>query len=315
MRLIRTSTLTAAALIAAGSLAVAAVPARASAPVPSDPYAQGHVGFCNSHGQQITHGSVYDKPFVWRAVSTAAAPQPFNGKGRKATLYAFQPRPGIDAAQWSGDTLTAASVYTNASVPMAQATSRDLALSDFLNDYPAMAGHYIELRVLYSSVDTGYSTNYAASFIDVTGTTWHSVTNVRVNCTAGRAVSPESALPKWNKQGRGRPQLLSPVAAKSVGAPIGRAANIAARAAALGASTSTPSSQPSSGASSQASGSGTTSPGPDTTSGAASQDNASSSGGGSDAGAIAGVIVAVVLVGVGGAYLWRRRSAASGPRT
>jgi hypothetical protein len=297
-------------LIAIGpSVGLAAVPASAVTS-PADNYAQGYVGLCNKQGQNITSGSVYDKPFVWRAVGSVAAPTPFNSSSRKATLYAFQPRPGVDASEWSGTNLTAATHYTNPSVPMAQATHRDLGLSDYLNDYPPEVSGVVELRLFYSAADTGFSTSYAASFIQVHGTSWTLIKGGTVNCTAGRATSPETQLPKYDKAGQQPPQLLSVVAAKSVGAPTSRSANLAARDAALHDPGPTPSTSatPSVGSdhpSSSSTGAAGSAAGP-------GGEAVVGGSGGSSAGLIAiGIAVAIVIVG-GGLFWWKRGTRPSG---
>lgn len=298
------------AAVLACLVVLVSAPLAHAAGVPSDQYAQGYVGLCNKQGQNITSGSVYDKPFVWRAVSSVAAPVPFNGSGRKAILYAYQPRPGVDASEWSGDEMTTTTHYTNRAVPMAQANRRDFALSDFLNEYPPEVNGIVELRIYYSSVDVGFSTNYAASFIQVHGTSWTLVKGGNVNCKAGKAFSSEAKIPRWNKAGLQPPQLLSPLAAKSVGAPLSRAANVAARSAALASPAVDTSSSP--GASPQASASASDS-GSSGGSSAAPSDSSNQaadvSSGGSNAGAVAAVSIAVLLAAGGGLLWWRRAHA------
>ena len=61
----------------------------------TDPDAVGSIGLCNQAGQQITSGSITTRPFAWRAVSTQAAPAPYNNAGRTATLVAYQPQQAL----------------------------------------------------------------------------------------------------------------------------------------------------------------------------------------------------------------------------
>jgi len=299
-------------LFAAAALTgLAATSARAVTP-PADQYAQGYVGLCNKAGQNITSGSVYNKPFVWRAVGSQAAPAPFNSSSRRATLYAFQPRPDVDASQWTGTPMTAASHYTNAAVPMSEATHRDFALSDYLNDYPPEVNGIVELRMLYSSSDTGYSTGYAASFIQIHGTTWTLIKGGRVNCNAGTARSSEAGLLKYDRAGKQPPQLLSVVAAKAVGAPTSRAANLAARDAALHGTSPSPSGAANpSGGSSQSGGSSAGGGSDGGTSAAA--DSGSSSSGGPSPGLIAGIVIAVILAAGAGIW-WQQARRSAGQR-
>jgi hypothetical protein len=212
----------AAASIAVGVVIAVPVAASASSGLPyTDPYSHGYVGLCDKNGNNITQGSVYDKPFVWRAVSSVAAPSSFAGIGRKATLWAAQPRKGIDAGHWSGQALTASTDYTNPSVPMAQATDRDYALSDFINAFPPQWNRLLELRIYFSAPGVGGDqATYAAADIRVSGTKWALVSGGKVDCTAGSAVSPEVALPSSNPAGLQPAQPLSAVAAEAVGAAL-----------------------------------------------------------------------------------------------
>jgi hypothetical protein len=204
----------------AAAVGLPAVHAGAATPSPPDDiYAHGYVGLCDARGHNVDHGSVYDKPFVVRAVSSVAAPQEYQVRGHKATLYAYTPRSGADASNWSGDELTATSDYTNVKAPMAQAVRRDFALSDYLNEFPPMQAGYVELRLYFSapnlSVDTA---TYPAAMIQVTGTSWRLVKGGRVNCNAGSATTPEQSLPASNKSGLQPPQRLNTYAQRAVSA-------------------------------------------------------------------------------------------------
>ena len=106
---------------AAAAVVLPSTAALAKSAVPyTDSRSTGSIALCNAAGQDITHGSVYDKPFAYRVVSSVPAPIQYRGTGRRATLYAFQPREGVDPSQWNGDSLTATSTYTNPLVPMAE---------------------------------------------------------------------------------------------------------------------------------------------------------------------------------------------------
>lgn len=265
-----------AALAAGLVIAVPAGVASAASKLPyTDPYAHGYVGFCDKNGNNVTQGSVYDKPFVWRAVSSVAAPAAFAGVGRKATLWASQPRKGIDAGHWSGQALTASTDYTNASVPMVQATNRDYALSDFINAFPPQWNRLLEVRIYFSAPEEGGDqSTYAAADIVVSGTTWRVVSGGKVDCNAGSAVSPEGALPSSNPAGLQPAEPLSAVAAEAVGAPIPNGASAPSDSSAA----------------------------PPTVASA----SASSSGGGSGRTVLI-VVIVVVVVGAAGIGFWLRR--------
>jgi hypothetical protein len=240
----------------------------------TDQYAHGSIGLCDEAGNNITHGSVYDKPFAWRAISSVSAPPALSGPGRKATFYAYQPRKGIDPANWSGQQLGAASAYSSTTVPVAQQTARDPALSDYLNNYPPQWDKLVELRIYFGALNTPVSTSaYPAADIRITGTTWTLLNGAKVDCNAGGTViSAEAAIPASNSVGLQSPQPLSELAAKAVGAPP-----------------PPPSGPPSAGAVALA--------------GSQSSDAAAK---GSDATLVAVIAVLAIVVVVVGGWFWRR---------
>ncbi len=185
------------AVIAVILLAASSVTGLASAAttVPyTDPDVAGSIGLCSPAGQ-ITSGSVDTVPFVWRAVSTQPSSAPYNNAGRRATLVVTQPLQNIPAGDWSGETLTAASSYTNPDSPMAAATDRDLSLEDAIDSYPPTWDGFLQLRIYLSTANAApYTSKYPALDIQVTGNTWHAVGGATVNCAAGTAESMETVL-------------------------------------------------------------------------------------------------------------------------
>jgi hypothetical protein len=160
-----------------------------------DAAATGAIGLCDRSGQQITSGSTTAKPFVWRAVGATAATAPYNGTGRAATLYVYQPRSGIDPTEWSGHQLTAASNYTNVAHPMAAATNADTDLQDFLSGYPARDSGFVQLR-LYLGVagQPDQTDKYDALNLKVSGSTWHVVGGTKLSCSSGTSTSFETEV-------------------------------------------------------------------------------------------------------------------------
>ena len=195
---------------------VFAWPAVGAASVPYNDYAvTGSVGLCDPAGRPVTHGNVNDKPFVSRAVSSTPAVAPFDGRGRKATLLAYQPRPGANPNQWSGDTLTSSSSYTNPRHPMAQATVLDFRLKDFLREFAPMWHGLIQLRIYLGAPGQGtFSDSYPATDIRVTGDTWAVVHGANVVCTDGSATASEIVPPTVKKPG-----TTSPSRAPKLGHP------------------------------------------------------------------------------------------------
>lgn len=176
--------------------AVALPPTAHADTVPySDSNAVGTIGLCDKTGALVMRGNIHDHPFVVTTVSSEAAPPPYNGKGGKATLLAYQPREGVVPGRWSGDTLTGASEYTNKAHPMAAATFRDFSLADFLDAFPARWDGMIQLRMYLGAPDTPVlNLPYPTTDIKVSGDTWTVVRGGTGDCSVGKAVSNEVAV-------------------------------------------------------------------------------------------------------------------------
>lgn len=164
----------------------------------TDPSSVGSLTLCGKDGSPLTTGNVNDRPFAWRAVAGTAAPAPYNAAGRTATLFAYQPREGVDPGQWSGDMLTASAKYSNADRPMAQATRADISLADFLDGYPAQWDGLVQLRIYLGAPNTPTLTSsYTSADIKVDGDQWQLVQGgtSAADCTSGNAISLEALLP------------------------------------------------------------------------------------------------------------------------
>jgi hypothetical protein len=180
---------------AALALTAGQAPALASSRPFADPYVIGGIGFCTAAGHEFYSGGIYDKPFAPIAVATAKASGDYSRPGRKAVLYAFQPRQYLDPSFWEGNPLSADSSYSNPNVPMVQSTIIDPSLAVFLAEYPPTWNGYVEMRVFDGHIGAGYdTTNYAATILQVRGTTWTALNAPKVNCRSGHAVSAESLL-------------------------------------------------------------------------------------------------------------------------
>jgi hypothetical protein len=181
--------LAAAALVVLSFTVLAAVPASAANPVPyTDFAAKGSVGLCDKTGNAVTSGKITDKPFVWFAVSSMAAPNGYGGTGRKATLVIYQPRPNTYPPQWSGDSMTSSSPYTNPRYPMAAASAEDFSLLDYINEFPPQLNGLLQLRIYYGAPQKStWTETYAATDIKVTGSTWRVVRGASVPCRKGSA--------------------------------------------------------------------------------------------------------------------------------
>lgn len=184
------------AVLAAALTAATACSSASGSTVPfRDSLAAGGLGLCDRAGKALTHGSTATAPFVYRAVSNLAAPAQYAVAGRTATLFAFQPREGVDPGYWSGGELSSASQYTNPAHPMVQLTQGDLPLSNFLSIYPARWDGIVQLRIYLGAPNQPPQTRpYAATDLRIDGTTWTVVHSVDVHCDAGQARSLETAL-------------------------------------------------------------------------------------------------------------------------
>ena len=128
-------------------------------------------------------------------MSTTAATGAYAGATRTAILYAYQPIKGLAPEDWSGAQLTASSRYTNPANPMAAATGGDNSLTIFMHDFAPQWDGFLQLRLyLGAANEQPYEVRYPTLDIQVTGTTWHAVDSVPVNCNSGTSESIESIL-------------------------------------------------------------------------------------------------------------------------
>ena len=172
----------------------------------SDPNQAGLLTLCNTSDQPITHGSLSAVPFVWRVVSDVPTPSAYRVKGVTATLFTFQPRPYTPAGAWSGEPLTAASLYTNFAHPMVQETPIDEPLTQMTNAFPPIWDHLIELRLYLGAPDRQPDVmHYAAADLQISGNTWTVVEGGTSGCTSGTAVSREALLGMPGASGTPRP--------------------------------------------------------------------------------------------------------------
>jgi hypothetical protein len=173
----------------AGAVATESVPFR-------DPAATGTITLCDTLGHVATHGNIHVKPFIWRAVGSTRPPAGYDGKGRIAALYGYQPIKDVAPGQWNGEFLTAGGQYTSRSRPMAPATPVDPSLADLMDNYPPKWDGLIQLRLFVGAPRQPTLTSpYDAATLKITGTTWTLLDGGRDGCGSGTARSVEMALP------------------------------------------------------------------------------------------------------------------------
>jgi hypothetical protein len=200
----------------------------------TDPNQAGLLTLCNEKDQPITHGSLSAVPFVWRAVSGMPTPSAYRVKGVTATLFAYQPRPYTPAGAWSGEALTASSLYKNLAHPMVQETPIDQPLTQMTNSFPPIWDHLIELRVYLGAPGSQPDVRqYAAADLVIKGSTWRMVEGGTSGCTSGTAVSRETLVGLSGASGTPAP---GPAAgSQSSAAPASPAGSSSRPAAAAGA--------------------------------------------------------------------------------
>jgi hypothetical protein len=217
-----------------------AVPAAAASGVTyTDTSAVGTITLCGPNGQQITSGPLATKPFAWRAVDSTAAPKDY-GRGGTATLFGYQPRPGVAPGDWSGEQLTASAKYSNPAHPMAAATTIDESLANFVGDYPPPPSGQIQLRIYLGAPDLApYTFTYDAAYLQISNGSWRQLDPGPANCSTGRALSIESAaLPKKDFKVKPTSGATQQPNTNGSGAPNPAASNQSAGASAVSASQS-----------------------------------------------------------------------------
>lgn len=178
------TTLTFAAMIALAS------PAMAADPPYTDPAATGGITLCDAKGGIKTSGSLTD-PLAATVVGASPATAPYDGEGRAAGLFAYQPRKGVEPGEWSGQGLTALSRYTNAEHPMAEILPADYTVGDFVQAFAPQWDGMIQLRMYLRVPNQPVgSTSYSATSLKVSGDSWQQVgASAGGICKAGKATS------------------------------------------------------------------------------------------------------------------------------
>jgi hypothetical protein len=159
------------ALVALGVYVWHARTATPSAPY-ADPAAAGRLTICSAGGAEVTKGSL-DEPLGAFVVGGVAAVGGYADTGRQAALFAYQPRPGVDAAEWSGVVLNAPGTYPDPARPRAATGSDSITIGQFVKGYPALDKGWVQLRLVLSAPgQPEQSTSYAAGDLHVHGSTW-----------------------------------------------------------------------------------------------------------------------------------------------
>jgi len=185
----------------------------------TDAQATGYLTLDGQDGKPVKSGAITDKPFVYQAVGSNPAAAPYAKTGHKATLMAFQPRPGVAPGQWSGDTLTASTTFPDLRHPAAHGTAQDFALKDFLDEFPAKWDGMVELRLYLTAPGVpAQTTGYASTDIKVTGKYWV-VVGGGPGAGAGGANIPGKVSPAAAAALAGKPAPSTPATSTASAAP------------------------------------------------------------------------------------------------
>jgi hypothetical protein len=271
-----------------------------------DPSAVGSITLCDTTGHALTSGRTDFAPFAWRAVGSLAAKAPYNGTGRTATLYAYQPIQNVDPANWFGQNLTGSARYTDPGHPMVASTPADPTLASYLVAYPTKWGGLVQLRMFVGAPNNPtYFSTYNAATIKVTGDTWTMIQGGGGSCAAGTAVSDEMILPSVAS-------MPTPHSYPSVAVPTGQSQS------ASSSQGSTSKSAKASGASGhstsarQSAASSADSANPSVDGSPASNEAGSSGSSGMPLGLVVGIALVLLIVGGGGTWFWWRRRTVTG---
>lgn len=168
-------------VLAAGIAAVAWHDRTPAVPY-TDPAAVARLTLCDD-GRQVTKGGTADMPFV-TAVVGGQQPSGAYATRTTATLYAYQPRAGLDPSEWSGLQLGATQPVA-APAPGVRVAAADTTLAQFVDAYPALDGGWVQLRLVLGAPGVpAETTTYAAADLHLRGTSWTQVDPGSAGCPA-----------------------------------------------------------------------------------------------------------------------------------
>lgn len=202
------TTLSAGALSLAAAVVGPATHAGASTAPPwePDPDSVGGLVFYNASGDVVTGGNLTDDPPAAYVEGT----QTISSKDDRATLYGFLPVPEEPTGDWSGEALTASTLYPNTSapaplntttLPVVTGSALDESIGGLASDYPntSTVSGYVDmyqLRLYSSASGTSQDTYDSADIeIDPTAGTWQVVYSapLATSTTTSLAVSPSKS--------------------------------------------------------------------------------------------------------------------------
>lgn len=155
-----------------------------------DPQSSGLLTLCDTSGHQVTGGKITDKPFAPIVLGqtpldkrVAADVVPI------ATLYGYQPRPGVEALEFSGTAIGGPVPFTRHDKPATQVVKEAYSIANFTEIYPAKLDGYVQLRLITSAPGFGaFTTAYDTADLKVDGDNWKLVRGGNASCAGASSL-------------------------------------------------------------------------------------------------------------------------------
>ena len=150
-----------------------------------DPQAVGLLTLCSADGEAVTEGKVGDQPFAAFVLGDTGLPAEVEPTGAVATLYAYQPREGVAAGEFSGAPLTAAGALGDPARPGVRVTEDVWTVDDFVTAFPADLDGFVQLRLVLGTPEAGTLTEnpYDTADLRVDGDRWELVRGGSASCS------------------------------------------------------------------------------------------------------------------------------------
>ena len=154
-----------------------------------DPLSAGLLTLCSDDGKAVTEGKVDDRPFADVVLGETALPSQLDPTGVVATLFAYQPRNGIEAGEFSGGPITAAGEFADPDLPAVRVTDEAWSVGDFVAAFPATDDGYVQLRLYLGTPGAGTLSErpYDTADLRVDGDSWELVRGGTASCADAEA--------------------------------------------------------------------------------------------------------------------------------
>jgi len=160
----------------------------------SDPAVSGALTLCSAKGKAVTEGST-KKPLAAVVLGESELPAQYAVEGAVGSLFAYQPRDGVDAQEFGGLQLTGSSVLADPAEQTGVRVTKDATtVGQFVVAFPANLDGFVQLRLYVSAPGAGtLSSQYDAADLQVDGDHWELVQGGSADCSkASSALAPSS---------------------------------------------------------------------------------------------------------------------------